>query len=433
MTKTQPLTLLAVAAGALVACGGSRLLVGNDPGAAGSSGGAGASSSGTAGAPAPSSGAAGDLTTGAAGALGGAGPAGDIPTGAAGALGVPPLPISGVEAVTRIAQVLWQAPPDTAVLAQAQEGLITTKGDLSPVIHAMLADPRAAVGVGAFYRWWLSPSSDPHVPTRDATWFTADAPPLYQEMGQETETFATTVTLAMNGTFQTLMLAPFSFIDEDLASIYGVAGVTGPALRQVGLDPQQRAGLLTQPTILQADTAVTFPDPTRRGFYVVGRFFCTDIPPEPNSAPSTLMPAPGASMRQLLANATEANASCTACHGLVDPPGLALENFDAVGRWQTTENGVPIDTSGLRIENLQPPPTVSGPISLAQLIAGNDLARQCITRHWLAYILGPSQSPFMVDQGVLSQVQAPFEASGFSLQELIFAGLTSDAFLAPRP
>jgi hypothetical protein len=368
-------------------------------------------------------------TTGAAGVSG--------TSGAAGA-GATPLPIPSAEALARVAAVLWQQPPD-----RAGSGLATT-ADLANVVRVMLADERASVGVGAFYRWWLDLDQIATL-TKDPVLFPAFTLALRADMVAETLEFALNTTLAnADDTLQTLMLANWSFVNARLADVYGLVGVMGDQLQRVALPADQRAGLLTQPALQALASMPTRNRPSNRGVYVLEKFFC-EVPPGPGGGlVSGLDPIPpGQTVRQVLAAST-GRAGCESCHALFDPPGLAFESFDAIGRWRSVDNGVPVDTSNLTItvnpQNLTnggDQVTVNGPIELAKVAASSKAVQDCFVRQWLSFALGrdltnAARDLTAADQASLADIGGAFASSGFSIQALITAVLTSDAFLAPR-
>jgi hypothetical protein len=439
--------LVAASTAALASCGGNRLLVGQQPdgggppaGSAGTGGAAGAVGMGGVG------GAAGAVGTGGVGGWSGQFGVG----GAVGQAGAytppvdPPLPISGVEAVTRIATLLWSAAPDGKVLAQAQQGLITKKSDLSGPIYSMLTDARAASGVGRFYRWWLDLDS---ISTRvkDPQVFPTFTPTLQAAIAAETETFAVDVTLGPDGggDFPALLTSPRTFANGPVAELYGVTVFDSPSgdLVPIALDPTQRASLLTQPALQVLTSFSNRTSPPARGVYIMERFFCQEIPLSPPTIPGELpVPAPNMTMRQALA-ADEAayGASCAACHVLIDGPGLAFETFDAIGRWRTADNGLPIDVSNLALYSGgsgSSPVKFNGPIELAKAIAASPQAQECFARQWLAFAtgakfpLGPQTTT--VDDASVAPVFAAFSSGNLRIQALITAVLSSDLFLAPH-
>jgi len=162
---------------------------------------------------------------------------------------VTPLLIPGEEAIRRLADILWNAEPSEDLLSQARLGHFTTTDDLYGAARQMLADPQARRGLATFYRLWLRLEGAFHL-EKDPQLFPPFSPMVGNDIETETEAFAVNVTLMPGGTFTELMTAPYSYINERIAPIYGLSGISGYDLRKVALDPKQRAGLLTQPAVL---------------------------------------------------------------------------------------------------------------------------------------------------------------------------------------
>ena len=368
----------------------------------------------------------------------GGGGSGGAPSGSGGATvtrSERPLQITGREALTRMAALIWSAAPDGDLLSQDSSGHFKTVEDLYGPARQMLADPRAAQGVGAFYRWWLNLGTLATT-TKDPQLFPQFNAQMATDMGNEIETFGVNVTLTLSGSYQTLMTAPFSFINARLADVYGVAGVTGDNLRQVSLNPQERAGLLTLPGMQALSSQPTRPSPTIRGRNVRQQILCQAIPDPPPSVSALVPPDPaGVSVRQRLL-VHEVDAACASCHSLIDWLGLAFEGFDAIGHTRTVDNGAPIDVSLLLFDDrVKPTTSFNGPIELANLLAGDDVAEQCMAHQWLAFALHKSDffsnSSEAVVNTAMAQIMAPFRASNFNLKELIAGVVLTDAFLAP--
>ncbi|HEY2730310.1 MAG TPA: DUF1588 domain-containing protein, partial [Polyangia bacterium] len=225
------------------------------------------------------------------------------------------------------------------------------------------------------------------------------------------------------------------------AALYGVANVQGDALTQVNLDPKERAGLLTQPALLALWSDPARTDPSRRGTRVLEKIFCRPIPPPPANIPPAAALTPGMTQRQATEAISTTLAACAACHNLMDPPGLVYENFDAIGRWRTTDNGQPVDVSGLSIgiasglnvSIADAPVVVNGPIELANVAAQAASSQQCMAQQWLMYALKlmyTLNTSTQID-ALVADVYPIFKSSGFNLKELIVSVLTTDAFLAP--
>lgn len=429
LTRSHLLFTCFVASAASAAACDNRLLVGQDPdggppttGAAGT----GNPTSGNAGTTAPSTGSAGTTAPGT-----GSGGTGGLMTGAAGASGshlMVPLQITGEEAVYRVAQVIWKALPTDDLFAQGRQ-YVKTPADLHGPVRQLLADARARAGVGAFYRWWLELDRVKDL-TKDATLFSEFTPLLAADLATETETFGVNMTLDPDGTFQRLMTAPFTYGNERVASIYGVPGFTGvTTFERLDLDATQRAGLLTQPALQALGSLEKRNAPTIRGRNVLSKFLCRAAPVPPADVPQPKPIAPGMTTRQWLSQEVSVQANCAACHALLDPPGYAFEGFDAIGRSRTTDNGLPVDLSNLRIQILNSAPVVDGPIQLASAIANGAEGQECIVRQWLSYVLNRDLNQY--DDVSVAQALELARAAGFNLQEVIFAVLSTDAFLKP--
>jgi hypothetical protein len=392
------------------ACGGARALAPNEA-TAGMGGGA-------------STGAAGATATGTAGATEG--------TGAGGSYGFSPtLHIPGADALERVAAVLWQQAPDGNLSQQA--AAFTTTADVASIVQTMLADPRARAGVGAFYRWWLDLDSVVTL-KKDPVLFPEATPELLADMANETTTFGVETTLAPTGTFPLLMAAGWTFVNARLAALYGIDGVTGDSLQRTRL-PDGRAGLLTQPALQALGSFAARNSPSHRGTYIEQRFLCQMVPSSPPGVPGLPAPPPDETIRQELQSEFQ-SAVCAACHAIVDPPGLAFEGFDAIGRARTTDNGAPVDTSNLAVR--LPDPTLSsngtvvvvnGPVELTKALTSAPAVEGCFAQKWLSFALGRDLEAS--DMPSLASVQAAFTAHAFDLQALIVAVLSSDAFLAP--
>ena len=338
------------------------------------------------------------------------------------ALAIPPR-----EAVTRVARVLWEAPPDPSLLDMADSGTLKTDADVRALVTAMLADSRARVGVGHFYRWWLGLEALPSV-MKDPSIFPEYSRAMGAMMAKETETFGVYTTLDGDGRFPTLMQGSYSFLNETLAPLYGVAGVQGSDLRKVDLDPNQRAGIFTRLAPLTLNAGEDgWTAPSSRGRAIVGSVLCQDLPRDIGA--ERTHPDPQLTNRELIMRMAWAAPSCAACHAIVDPIGLAYEGFDSIGRVRTLDAGKMIDTSG-SIQVGTERVTFNGPAELAQILATDAAAQRCMGSKWLAYMLGRSLNAN--DTASVDSIAARFVASDLDLRAAIAAAASSASFLDPR-
>jgi uncharacterized protein DUF1592/uncharacterized protein DUF1588/uncharacterized protein DUF1585 len=419
--------MAALATIATIGCGGHPLQLGEGgsagaPTLTGTAGANGAAGADTTGGTAGTNGAAGVGASGAAGATGSGGATGPSnPNGTAGASGAG-LAISNAELARRLASFLWAAAPDTALLNRIALSAPQTRQDVDFIAATMLNDPRARDGATVFYRKWLGLDQFATV-TKDPALFPEFTPALRDDMIGEALQFALYVTFDGDGRFPTLFTAEFSFLDAPLAAIYGVDGVTGSTRVLTMLDPDQRSGVLTLPAVLGNVHNSDLPPVTARGRgaeLLVTAGFIAGPPSVPMNPPT-----PDQTTRDWLASQIQ-SAICAACHGVLDPIGLAFLNYDALGRFSLTERGMPVDDQGLWSLNGTAPMSFQGARGLADLLAVSPDARAGFVSQWLTLAVGNAN-----DATSLQQATDAFVANNLDIPSLIAAVTTTDAFLAP--
>lgn len=254
--------------------------------------------------------------------------------------------IEGLELASRLSFFLWSSIPDDELLDLAASGELNQPEVLDRQVRRMLADPRSRSLVSNFAGQWLHLRNlEAAVP--DMRLFPDFDDNLRQAMRQETELCFESV-LREDRSVQGLLKADHTYLNQRLAKHYGIPHVHGSRFRRVALDGEsQRGGLLRQGSILTVTSYATRTSPVIRGKWVLENLLGMPPPPPPDSVPALKdnTVASALSVRERLAE-HRANAACASCHNLMDPVGLSLENFDAVGRWRTIEEGRPIDASG---------------------------------------------------------------------------------------
>jgi hypothetical protein len=254
--------------------------------------------------------------------------------------------ISDLELASRLSFFLWSSIPDEELLAIAQRGELHRPKVLESQVRRMLADPRSSSLVENFAAQWLHLRNLESF-TPDLRLFPDFDDNLREAFRRETELHFEAL-LREDRTVLDLIKTDHTFLNERLAKHYGIPNVYGSRFRRVALDSEsRRGGLLRQGSVLTVTSYATRTSPVIRGHWLLGNLLGTPPPPPPANIPnlkentvSETLP-----MRARL-SAHRANAACASCHDLMDPVGFALENFDAIGRWRLTENGLPIDASG---------------------------------------------------------------------------------------
>src|SRR5207248_616812 len=144
-----------------------------------------------------------------------------------------------------------------------------------------------------------------------------------------------------------LFTADYSFVNQQLAQHYGISGVTGTAFQRVQVDGAHRKGLVTQASMLTLTSSPNMTSIVHRGLWVLERVLCKVPPPPPPNVPSESPPPGFTGTRRELAEQHRSNPACSSCHSMIDPIGFGLEDYDGIGRYRTSENGKPIDSTGV--------------------------------------------------------------------------------------
>jgi hypothetical protein len=292
----------------------------------------------------------------------------------------------------------------------------------------MVDDPRAHPVVESFYSQLLE-YDQLAIISRDKTTY-PDAALQLASMATENSSFVESIVFGGDGRLETLLTAPYTFVDDHLAPLYGLAK-SGSGFRRVDLDPSQRAGILTQLGFLSVHATPLASSPPRRGKYVLQKLLCASIPAPPDNIPKIEDPSaqnPRTTRQRFEAH--ESNPTCRACHGVIDPFGLPFEEFDAMGQFRSTENGIKIDSSSA----ITGQGTLDGPVrdavDLAKRLGTSDALRTCLVRQTFRYALGRGEQA--TDEAYLSDMTNQFHAAEFRLKDLIVSMAMSNAFLSRK-
>lgn len=335
------------------------------------------------------------------------------------------------ELAAALSYTLWNRPPDGELAALATAGALHDPSVLRQQAARLVRDARAADGLHAFVSQWLGFS---HVERlrNDARAFPRFTPATAAAMAEESRRFVADVLANHGGSLRVLLGASHTFLSPALGWIYGV-DVDGDetAFRRIELDPRRRAGLLTQASFLAAHADHAQTSPTDRGVYLVERLLCYSPPPPPPNAPTSL-PPPNAELRTTRDRLEEhrLDMGCSSCHEAFDPLGLALENYDAVGRYRSEENGRTIDASG-EVRLLGAGQRGFGDaVSLVRMLAESPEVHRCVTQQLFHYVYG--RTPAAGDGAVLGWALTRFRASDLDLRALLLALVTDPAFRLRR-
>ena len=340
------------------------------------------------------------------------------------AAGDGPQPVAAIELASRLSFLIWSSGPDDRLLDAAEDGSLLRPETLRDEVDRMLADPRSASLTANFAAQWLQLRNLDAV-NPDLRLFPDFDDNLRTAMRRETELVFDEI--ARNDRPITdLLSCDFTYLNERLATHYGIAGVKGSRFRRFALPPgSHRGGLLRQASVLTVTSYATRTSPTIRGNWVLETLLGTPAPPPPPNVPALDdKPAQAAAtIRERLAQ-HRSDPACASCHDLMDPIGFALENFDAVGRWRSFEGERPIDPSG----TLPDGRVVASVDDLdAAITARSDLFVHALSERLLTFALGRPLTP--QDGPYVRRVVAAAHAGGDRFADLLHGVVASPLFL----
>jgi mono/diheme cytochrome c family protein len=253
--------------------------------------------------------------------------------------------VSPFELASRVSYFLWSSMPDDELLTLAESGRLNDPRVLEAQVDRMLGDPRAAAFAENFAGQWLE-TRNLDVVKPDPEKFKEWTPELRDAMKTETAMFFEHV-LRENRPLSDFLNANYTFLNERLATHYGIPGVTGGEFRRVELKTDRRGGVLSQGGVLTVSSYPTRTSAVIRGKYVLQNLLGIAPAPPPPDVPQLEESAGGEmrSMREQL-ELHRRNPTCASCHRNMDPLGFGLENYDAIGRWRDMDGAFPIDASG---------------------------------------------------------------------------------------
>ena len=255
--------------------------------------------------------------------------------------------IADLALASRLSFFLWGAPPDSELVTLAEEGRLSDARTLAEQVTRMLDDPRSeALGTRFASQWLRLQDLDKAHP--DALTFPDFDQQLSDAMRRETELLFDDL-VRRNSSVLKLLTADYTFLNERLAGHYGISGVTGKEFRRTALTGKQRRGLLGHGSILTMTSHASRTSPVLRGKWVMQVLLGSPPPPPPPNVPELDATADADDGRLLTVRERlemhRANPACNSCHRMIDPIGLALENFGVTGAWRIKDNGVPIDSN----------------------------------------------------------------------------------------
>lgn len=340
-------------------------------------------------------------------------------------------PLSDLELASRLSFFLWNTGPDDALLKLAETKQLSKPGVLDAQVKRMMADPKAESLVTSFAMKWLNLNSLDLVQP-DPKIFTNFNPTLRTDFLTEAEKFLESILLE-NRSVTELLTSNQTFVNDTLARYYGVQGPPTSAFKEVTLTDPNRFGLLGKAAVLMRTSYADRTSPVLRGAWVLDKIIGTP-PTEPPPNVGSNLAEPSATAPKTVRERLEAHrdkATCKQCHGVIDPTGLALENFDAIGEYRTADRqagNAKIDSSTVLPNGV----AIDGPVQLRQELAKSpDKFVTAMTEKLLMYAINRELEYFDMPQ--VRKVVRDAKKDNYTLASLVSGIVNTDAFRKQGP
>ena len=338
--------------------------------------------------------------------------------------------IGDKELASRLSFFLWGTIPDAELLKAAATGGLRTPDGVAVQVRRLLADPRSEALSTRFASQWLR-LQDLDKIHPDYLLYPQYDDTLAQAMRRETELFFGSIVREDRSVLD-LLTADYSFVNERLAKHYGIPNVTGGEFRRVQV-PDYRRGLIGQGSILTLTSVADRTSPVLRGKWVMDVLLGSPPPPPPPNVPllDDSVKAIGGGRRLSTRERVEQHRkdpACAGCHRMIDPPGLALENFDVTGAWRIKDNEVPVDSVGELYDGTK----MEGPTGLrAGLIKHSDIVIRAFTESLMTYALGRRVEYY--DMPAIRAIVNDAAKNGNRFSSFVMGIVNSGAFRMSKP
>jgi cytochrome c553 len=335
--------------------------------------------------------------------------------------------ISDIVLASRLSFFLWDTVPDAELVKVAMNNTLHLPGVLVKQVHRMLADPRAEALSTRFAAQWLR-LQDVEKLHPDALLFPSFDHALTMSYVRETELFFNSIVREDRNVFD-LFTADYSYVNERIAKVYKIPNVVGEDFRRVSM-PEERRGILGQGSVLMQTAVADRTSPVQRGKWIMEVLLGSPPPPPPQNPPPPQLEETKAvtaggkplSTRERMEEHRK-NPACTSCHRVIDPLGLALENFDTIGAWRIKDNGVAIDTKGTLYDGTP----IDGPASLRQALLGkSETVIRNFTDNLMSFAIGRRIDYY--DQPTVRSITRKAAQNDYRFSSFVLGIVNSPAF-----
>jgi hypothetical protein len=338
--------------------------------------------------------------------------------------------VADIDLASRLSYFLWASGPDPELLKAANSGTLHLPAVMEKQVRRMLDDPRSEALSTRFASQWLR-LQDVDKIKPDALLYPSFDNELAEAYKRETELFFGSIVHEDRNVLD-LLNADYAFVNERTAKVYGIPNITGDEFRRVKIADGNRRGLLGQGSVLMQTSVADRTSPVQRGKWIMEVLLGSPPPPPPPNVPAfdetKAATATGKtlSVRDRMEEHRK-NPACASCHRVIDPLGLALDNFDVVGAWRIKDNGVNVDTTGKLYDGTE----LAGPVSLRQALSNHaDVIIRNFTDNLMAYAVGRRVEYY--DQPAVRAIVKKASQSDYRFSSFVLGIVNSPAFQMSR-
>jgi hypothetical protein len=337
-----------------------------------------------------------------------------------------PVTLTSFEKASALSYYLTDGPPDPELLAAARSKALETAAQIEAHTRRLLAKPENAVGALKLFQETFA-IEEVRATVKDPKRFPDWKAQLATDLAGESNAFLNQVLWSEGGKLSTLLTASFSMLNGRLASFYGVGDpAAGEQFKKVSWRAGERAGLLTQAGAMATFAKENDTDVVGRGKFIREVLLCQPLPPPPANVNAVPPPPDGKRTQRERMGQHSADASCSGCHSLMDPLGLAFERYDGIGKYRTMDVGQQLDTSGKLTGAVPEGAPFKDAVELVALLAKSPTVEKCFVETAFRYAHGREAGS--IDACTLQRLGTRFAGTGGDMIDLAVALTTDEGF-----
>ncbi|MCE9528395.1 MAG: DUF1592 domain-containing protein [Planctomycetales bacterium] len=331
------------------------------------------------------------------------------------------------DVASRISFGLWDSAPDQELLRAAAAGQLSTREQISAQVHRMLPDLRTRAKLDGFFLQLLKIDQVPDI-AKDSVAYPDFSPQIASDLRTSLELTLEDVIWSEKSDFRELLLGDSIYLNGRLAKLYGTDLIEDSPFQKMPLDDGKRIGIISHPYLLSAFAYTSTSSPIHRGVFVSRSLLGRTLRPPPEAvAPLSPDLHAGLTTRERVLLQTKAQA-CQTCHGMINPIGFSLENFDAIGRYREQEKDKPVDASGSYLTRTGETVQFTGPAELAKFLANSPEVHSSVVERLFHYLI--KQPIRAYGPETLPRLRESFTKKEFNIKELT-ADIVTEAAIRP--